>query len=404
MLAKALLEVDLGANGIKTFGSIEEVKELIDNEFLRWSWLSNPPVADHVSSVWSFVRSQLQPTRALIGKIGESNPNNINQLSSMLEQAFRNNRMPLSSSPVGQFIIQLSQEEPLAAAAALGSWLGQTINLSNFAQLKGAFLMAAFDSEITKKTPAAVKRSLEDLRQKYYDAGLKTQKETEEQRETFKTERFRQRRTLISMMKRARHHGMVFANKQQAEIHHLSATLAQNSEAAISELKATEKLYKEHMRLKGPVEYWTQKATTHRAAALSFRRWLVGFSVFAGIGLLLALYWIGDHAVEVASADKPPAVYLVLVTLGVVLTTMVFWAARILTRLFLSEHHLAIDAEERAVMTQTYLALTAEGQAQENERSIVLSALFRPTADGIVKDDAAPDISPAALLSKLGSR
>ncbi|MEJ6850707.1 DUF6161 domain-containing protein [Sinorhizobium fredii] len=105
-----------------------------------------------------------------------------------------------------------------------------------------------------------------------------------------------------------------------------------------------------------------------------------------------------------SSNTKPPAVYLILVTLGVVITTIVFWAGRILTRLFLSEHHLAIDAEERAVMAQTYLALTAEGQAGEKERDIVLTSLFRPTADGIVKDDAAPDLSPAALLARLGSR
>jgi hypothetical protein len=75
-----------------------------------------------------------------------------------------------------------------------------------------------------------------------------------------------------------------------------------------------------------------------------------------------------------------------------------------MVRLFLSEHHLAINAEERATMALTYLALTADEKADEKERALVLASLFRPTADGIVKDDAAPDLAPGAILSKILAR
>jgi hypothetical protein len=67
----------------------------------------------------------------------------------------------------------------------------------------------------------------------------------------------------------------------------------------------------------------------------------------------------------------------------------------------MSEHHLAVDSEERATMVKTYLALTEKNAADEKERALVLASLFRPTSDGIVKDDAAPDMSPAALLSRV---
>jgi hypothetical protein len=70
----------------------------------------------------------------------------------------------------------------------------------------------------------------------------------------------------------------------------------------------------------------------------------------------------------------------------------------------MSEHHLAIDSEERAVMAKTYLALTKDKAADEKDRSIILTSLFRPTADGIVKDDAAPELSPGALISKVLSK
>lgn len=52
-------------------------------------------------------------------------------------------------------------------------------------------------------------------------------------------------------------------------------------------------------------------------------------------------------------------------------------------------------------MVTTYLALANEGAADEKDRSIVLAALFRPTADGVVKDDGLPMTAPAALFSNM---
>ncbi|WP_425487836.1 DUF6161 domain-containing protein [Microvirga lupini] len=65
---------------------------------------------------------------------------------------------------------------------------------------------------------------------------------------------------------------------------------------------------------------------------------------------------------------------------------------------------MGIDAEERATMVKTYLALTEKHAADEKDRALVLASLFRPTTDGIVRDDGAPDMSPAALLSKVLNR
>jgi len=77
-----------------------------------------------------------------------------------------------------------------------------------------------------------------------------------------------------------------------------------------------------------------------------------------------------------------------------------FWAGRLLTKLYLSQHHLRQDADERATMTTTYLALTAEQAASDGDRTIILNALFRNTPDGIVKEDGGLDPSIAAALGK----
>jgi hypothetical protein len=158
------------------------------------------------------------------------------------------------------------------------------------------------------------------------------------------------------------------------------------------------------MNLKAPVQYWEEKAKKHRNSTEKYASSLLIYSLFSFILLGLGLYNLAQHLVDIANNDKPPAVYFVLVSVGVVLTTIIFWVARILTRLFLSQHHLTIDSEERAIMVQTYLALTANNLASTEERAIVLGSLFRPTADGIVKDDAAPDLAPSAILSRLVQR
>lgn len=77
------------------------------------------------------------------------------------------------------------------------------------------------------------------------------------------------------------------------------------------------------------------------------------------------------------------------------MTTVAFWVGRILLRVYLSAHHLATDAEERRTMIMTFLALAKSKsveEVEEEDRQVILTALFRPGSDGIVKDDAAPEV------------
>ncbi|KQM20201.1 hypothetical protein ASE73_07720 [Sphingomonas sp. Leaf24] len=76
---------------------------------------------------------------------------------------------------------------------------------------------------------------------------------------------------------------------------------------------------------------------------------------------------------------------------------------KLLVRLYSMEHHLAIDAKGRSALTETYLSLTKEGKATDADRAIMLAVLFRPVADGMVKEDSPPAISPAAIIAGLAS-
>ncbi|WP_275888041.1 DUF6161 domain-containing protein [Chromobacterium haemolyticum] len=81
--------------------------------------------------------------------------------------------------------------------------------------------------------------------------------------------------------------------------------------------------------------------------------------------------------------------------------TLCFWVLRIGVRMLLSHIHLENDAAERVTMAKTYLALLRRGRLPEgDDLKTVLAALFRPTGDGIVKDEGVPP-SMMEFLTKL---
>ncbi len=172
---------------------------------------------------------------------------------------------------------------------------------------------------------------------------------------------------------------------------------------SVEAFKATETAYKEQMELQAPVTYWTQKAEDHKIQQNTLKFWVIAYfavttpAVIGAFGL--AGGWLIGISAGGGKVDSP--LYVVTGAGLAAVTTLVFWAGRLLTRFYLSQNHLHHDANDRAVMTKTYLALTSVRQADENDRAIILAALFRPSADGIVKDDGAPDMGVASVASKI---
>jgi hypothetical protein len=179
------------------------------------------------------------------------------------------------------------------------------------------------------------------------------------------------------------------------------AELEKAAQAAIGTLEKTHTTYTEVMRLKAPVDYWSEKAAEHRAGISNYRWWLAGGSA-VGVLALLGVYWGGFQALEAyarsgAGRDLTATVYIggfVAAATGIVL-----WFLRIMVRLYLSQHHLAVDADERVAMLRTFLALSNEGKLGEADLALVLGAVFRPTPDGIVKDDGGPMGGLGAVLA-----
>ncbi|ADL00721.1 DUF6161 domain-containing protein [Brevundimonas subvibrioides] len=172
-------------------------------------------------------------------------------------------------------------------------------------------------------------------------------------------------------------------------------------EAAISEIKAVTVAYNEFMHLQAPADYWAKKASAHKTAEDAARGRLYVFFPIALVGISLAFAAVGAALLRPGPGPATP-VYVVVSAGLATFAGLIFWVGRLLTRLYLSEHHLRKDAEEREVMTTTYLALTRDQAADEKDRHIILSALFRNSSDGIVKEDGGVDPTMAGMVARLG--
>jgi Family of unknown function (DUF6161) len=377
-----------------SFYKFEEIEAFATEEIQHWSWLAEPNLANRIpNNPWGTIRNQWSHFRSQLPGYSGMQAGFEETINNIFRQHIVDQRIPLKSSMRARTLDEMRLRDPFQAGIALAGSMNVLPNVGNFEHFKYVSELAIAEYGISASATAAAKKELESALVKQSKAFQKVVQDTADQQHEFENNQAYHRKSISVLSRYLQRRSLQYRLKKDKEFNE-----------AIQKFQSTEALYKEHMRLKGPVEYWSKKAKDHVEKARDYRWYLSWFAVIGAVVLVGGLYLLSDHAIEVASNDKPSAIYLILATLGIVFSTIIFWIARVLTRLFLSEHHLAIDSEERSVMALTYLALTAEGKISESERILVLASLFRPTADGIVKDDAAPDISPSSMISKVLSK
>ncbi|QXT38741.1 DUF6161 domain-containing protein [Gymnodinialimonas ceratoperidinii] len=193
---------------------------------------------------------------------------------------------------------------------------------------------------------------------------------------------------------------------------------AQKFDGRMDEFEEMIQRYRQHMELDAPVVLWGKRAGQHRTRSVAALKWFFGLGVATVAAAIVTAVAFGDEIAASFSREVctirdgvqtceimfnykgPVLVASLLVTFSVLL-----WATRLQYRMFLSERHLSLDAEEKTAFAKSFAAITQDKSiAMENE-SIVLAALFRPTPDGIIKDEEGGlDPSISAAVAKFLSR
>ena len=66
---------------------------------------------------------------------------------------------------------------------------------------------------------------------------------------------------------------------------------------------------------------------------------------------------------------------------------------RIIVKIVMSNHHIAMEYEQKAALTRFYQALTYKGiEVDDNEKLIIMSALFSKVDTGLVKTNESVDL------------
>lgn len=172
-------------------------------------------------------------------------------------------------------------------------------------------------------------------------------------------------------------------------------------------------LFENQLRFRAPVALWRRRAEIHKEQSEDSFCYFVGLTIAAILAGATIPYYFGDYIADsffqlscdptyptdcarVFSAKGPLTVAGILVIMS-----LLMWAIRLQYRVYLSERHLSLDASEKTAFAETYLAMREGAQVDGKNEAIVLTSLFRPTQDGIIKDDEGSlDFSAVAILAK----
>ncbi len=378
--------------------------ELIHKEFHSWKWLLDFPDAIERLDVYSEFFSYCNEMKDKTSNF-QNDENIDNNERELIFNLFDKDNYIYSTSGKGRFVISI-QDKEVAAECLIAFTKGvdkQTEGLIN-----AFFYKKGLKSDIlTEKNK--YKELLADFKLKSKDWLLESERVTNllsmELREgqqgvielkaackSLKTESEKQKKTVLDIEEIKNDLDGALKLELESKVEHASKSYNDSVKSLHEQLeveKATSKqrfdgfvdAYKNQMRLKAPVQYWAENVEHHKKSARNFGIASIVLSMF----IFLPIAYV---AWEILATEE-----IVWGKVGVVAftTSLAIWLIRILVRMYLSHNHMQMNSQERVVMTQAYLALISEGGASsDEERNLVLQAIFRPVSTGIITDDASP--------------
>ena len=381
-----LFSIALGENGGTLAPTTEqELIAHISGETSFWNWIHNRSYGNHENRLresLSILNNALSNAQQL-PQYKDSNPdhwkNLLNSVENSLRGVFIDRHFPHTNTPLANEISAIRQEHGDAAASFYaGASLdqqGQTYQPNDLASWIG--LIEAIGnsnrSNQNRKLQASA-RSLDSLRKKLED-------EIGEKRESLEHISREFESVQAAALNSQASNKLQFDQEQEDRGARFDALLNEHQEG----MGAIRKAFKDEISLRAPAQYWRSKRNAHRV--ISAITGVVSFAAIGGCAYFLAaeIKSLLDGTPQGETPQHWRIAVLALVSLFSV------WAVRLIVRIFLSQLHLVTDASERIVMLETYLSLTEGNQlTDDGERKLILTSLFRPASDGIVKDEGVP--------------
>lgn len=402
--------------GMYEWVTFEEATAWLRQMRANWEWLARQNY-NPCQQAWSAIAKTLTTTSQRLNQaqqyVSQGHPEHasgeISSAQSNLQNFIRSYPWLLQSTASYEFIAELSQSgKSLEAGLIVASWLNHDLSGAPVKNIADAMVTLALHERGIKDRARG-----EGLALRRLSAEMQTMLTAHKAEERAQETRFEELFNRIEEQAVAQN----TAFEQQCTTR--DGAWSDQHDAIKAELTGIKDAYDSHMALAAPVEYWENKRTKHKHWSIGVFAVLVVCMALVGFLLHTELQSIGETIAETRSlakptSNQPPAQGIIeSVTtsaatwhLGsfVLLATLSFWFIRLLVRIFLSHLHLENDAAERVTMVKTYLAMVRDSALNTDDNiSAVLAALFRPTGDGIVKDEGLP---PTAMewITKLGGK
>lgn len=195
--------------------------------------------------------------------------------------------------------------------------------------------------------------------------------------------------------------------KRENEFSQVSEVL-EKSKTLESEFDNAKEAVLKNIELKQATTYWEEQAEKYDKKYKFYFKTNIGIGVALIIITFLLINFTGLFITNISdSADKKITETISQIAhsasffnyiIFIMFTTIMVWMMKILVKIMLSNYHLAVDANERVIMINTYLVLLEDGKGfEENDRKVILDNIFRQTNHGIIKDETS--VTMADLVS-----
>jgi len=384
-----LFTIKLRSGGTFSPHSLTEVTEWLARQDAAFQWLmearKKDRQIDYIINVQFSHRGELQNAVA-------NATNAIRQeqgpeayalaLSHPLRQRYERELAFTTDDPAGQFIIRIAKESSVTAAHLLWALLDRAPQGTEHPALQQrGIVLAALYTLGYENVPKSHSAAWAEVRQTISKEHEDLRKSSAEISSQYVAAQARIEEMLATQAKRF--------DDIEIERGEKYSELVSGHEGEMENIR---KAFKTGLALHSAVTYLKERAQFHSTQKWSYAKTASAVAIVTAVLVGVIAFWIiGEKSVSP-----------VQIAAAAFAATLTFWLLRILVRSLLSNMHLEQDLAARAVLVQTYLALIAEGGAIPGEdREKVIALVFRPTSDGLVRDDAAP---PGWLSFMTGNR
>lgn len=372
--AKPYLTINLGSeNDTRTFSDAQELSQWLSGTLEEWRWLTeirDPPGTSYApaTNAWNKIQREMNTA--------SSDIYNPETTKNYLEKFFSNYAWLSTKNAQRNFIDNWCIDGKRVEASIIVAYLlGENLNLQNPNRILPVLIeFCLMEQGFTESHRAKI--SLGQVKSNFLSALNKSLKLYEQQ-----NHEFTELKTNLTEKTAQQDQYFQTAESERKDI------FEQQLNKTKEDFQNLEAIYNAKLSTKAPVIYWRQKCKTHHCAIITISTLLV-----VGIGALLC--WMKEIAMAIKSvADIVGSSPTVVIAVYVTIVTIILWLIRLLTKLLLSQIHLWNNAYEKITMCQAYLAMLRNKSFNEsggNHMEIIFSALFRPSGDGIAKDDEMP--------------